>query len=180
MAAVPNALLVGRAQSGDRVALDALLASVQEPLFAHISLIVGDTDDALDVLQDVLLVIARKLPALREPRWFRAWAYRVATREAIRRHRAHKVWRDAVRGEELDALPEGASGDDKPFDAELIAAIPGHVAELPPASGLVIRMHYLDGLSYEEIAEALDLAVGTVKSRLSYGRDLLRRRISNA
>jgi RNA polymerase sigma factor (sigma-70 family) len=176
--AVSEVLLIGRAQSGDRAALDALLAALQEPLFNHIQLIVGDRDEGLDVLQDVLLVIARKLPLLREPRWFRAWAYRIATRAAVRRHRADKVWRDAIRGEELDALPEDTSGTEEAFDAELVATIRTHVAELPPASSLVVRMHYLDGLSCEEIAEALDLAVGTVKSRLFYGRDVLRRRLA--
>ena len=172
-----DAALVGRAQLGDRAALNAVLGAIQRPLFDHIISIVRDHDQALDVLQDVLMIVARKLPSLREPEWLRAWCYRIATRESVRHVKADAVWRDALRGEPQEALPQIA--DDEPFDADLIAALPARVDDLPPASRLVVRMHYLDGLSYPEIAEALGLPLGTVKSRLAYGREQLRRSLSS-
>ncbi len=64
---------------------------------------------------------------------------------------------------------------DEQFDAELIAAVPSRLDSLSPGSQVVLRMHYLDGLTHVEIAEALEVAVGTVKSRLSYGLAALRR-----
>jgi RNA polymerase sigma-70 factor, ECF subfamily len=67
--------------------------------------------------------------------------------------------------------------DDAQFDPDLIERIPDAVSALPPASQLVVRMHYIDGLSHTEIAEALELSVGTVKSRLSYGLAALRTKI---
>lgn len=60
------------------------------------------------------------------------------------------------------------------FERELVAALPSLIDSLSPASQIVLRMHYLDGLTHLEIAEALELALGTVKSRLAYGLARLR------
>ena len=69
------ALRVALAQSGDRDALDQLLSDIQRPLYAHVASILGDRELAFDVLQSSLLLVARRLRSLRDPRWFRAWAY---------------------------------------------------------------------------------------------------------
>ncbi|HUQ20574.1 MAG TPA: RNA polymerase sigma factor [Gemmatimonadaceae bacterium] len=166
-------LLVARAQSGDRNALDQLLRSLQEPLFEHIRAIVGDADQAKDVLQETLWRIARKLSSLRDPRWVRAWSYRIATREAVHRSHSEKRWTEALRGEALNALP--VESEDPDSDPELIAQIVSGISGLSPASQVVLRMHYLDGMTHVEIAEALEIADGTVKSRLAYGLAALRR-----
>jgi RNA polymerase sigma factor, sigma-70 family len=165
-------LLIARAQSGDLGALDRLLRLLQEPLYRHVLAIVRDPDVAMDALQDSLFTISRKLRTLRDPRWLRAWAYRIATRAAIRRSRSQKRWSEALRDEELAgiAMPE----TEERFEPELLAALPSLVDALSPASQVVLRMHYLDGLTHLEIAEALELAVGTVKSRLAYGLARLR------
>lgn len=161
-----------RAQGHDRVALEALLRALQLPLHRHISAVVRDPDLADDVLQEALWLVCRKLGGLRDPRWVRAWAYRIATREAHRRLERERVMSsidDAALGDlELPAID--ASPDD-----ELLARLPALVERLSPASEMVIRMHYLDRLSIAEIAEALELAPGTVKSRLAYGLAALRR-----
>jgi len=78
------ALRVALAQSGDRRALDLLLRDHQAPLYRHACTIVSDPDLALDALQASLLLIARRLGTVRDPRWFRAWAYRITTRESLR------------------------------------------------------------------------------------------------
>ena len=150
-----------------------MLRWIQEPLFEHVRSIVGDADSAKDVLQDTLWIIARKLSSLRDPRWLKAWAYRVATREAIHRTRSEKRWKEALRGETMNELPS-EEPDDR-IDPELIAQLHSHIGELSPASQVVLRMHYLDGLTHVEIAEALEIAEGTVKSRLAYGLAALRR-----
>jgi RNA polymerase sigma-70 factor (ECF subfamily) len=170
-------VVIARAQSGDRAALDTVLRALQEPLYRHVLAIVRDPDDARDALQDTLMIIARKLPSLRETVWLRAWAYRIATREAVRHARAAQRWRDALRGDEALATlaaPEAAD----PAAATFIADAPQLIAALPPASEVVIRMHYIDGLTHVEIAEALEIPVGTVKSRLAYGLAALRLSIS--
>jgi len=170
-----DTVLVARAQGGDRAALDRLLRLLQAPLHAHVRLVVRDDDLAADVLQETLFTIARRLPSLRDPRWARAWAYRVATREAVRRARLERRW-TAWLHEDPDALPAAApEAAEPPFDAELVARLPALLDRLSPASAVVVRLRYLDGLSHAEIAEALDLAVGTVKSRVAYGLAALRK-----
>jgi RNA polymerase sigma-70 factor (ECF subfamily) len=148
---------------------------LQDQLYEHIRAIVGDSDTAKDVLQESLWVIARKLPSLRDPRWMRAWAYRIATREAVHRTHSEKRWKEALRGDDLNVLV--AEADDEQFDGEVIAEIVSRLDSLSPASQVVLRMHYLQGLTHVEIAEALEVAVGTVKSRLSYGLAALRREV---
>ena len=171
-----NAALVVRAAFGDMDSIDRLLRSIQQPLYDHITFITGDRDTASDVLQDVLLTICRSLIALQDPTLFRAWVFRIATRAAIRAERRHA--RGA--GTTLDHTPEPAveSVDEPAFDPELIAAIPGLVAHLPPACGIVVRLRYLEELSVAEVAEALNVPAGTVKSRASYGVALLRQRLA--
>lgn len=173
-----DAALIARAQLGDLSALDRLLASIQAPLFAHITTFVGDPDQAADVLQDALLAISRKLPSLRDPRWFRAWAYRIATRlsiRAARRSRRHDEMMDA------DALPDVAVADEElRLDPADVDALHAALDAVPQGSQVVLRMHYLHGLTHVEIAEALEISPGTVKSRLHYGLTWLRRRLSPA
>jgi RNA polymerase sigma-70 factor (ECF subfamily) len=124
-------------------------------------------------LQETLWKIARKLPSLRDPRWVRAWSYRIATREAIHRTHSEKRWSEAMRGDDLNLL--AVEEPDEPFDAGLIAQLPSRLDKLSPASQIVLRMHYLEGLTHVEIAEALEVAEGTVKSRLAYGLAALRK-----
>jgi RNA polymerase sigma-70 factor (ECF subfamily) len=109
---------------------------------------------------------------LRDPRWFRAWAYRIATRQALRRAKGERFWTDAAREETLETLREDSEVER--FDPELIAALGEALDRVPRASQLVLRMHYLDELTYEEIAEALEIPSGTAKSRAAYGLRFLR------
>ncbi len=163
-----------RAQTGDREALGALLKAVQEPLYRYISSLVGQPHLAEDILQEVFIRIYRKLGWLREPELFRAWAYRIAIREAVKHLKRERRWSDQVRDEEvLEALPSPPPRAE--MDRELIEHLPRLVASLSPASRAVIVLHYLHELSLDEVAAALKVPVGTVKSRLAYGLESLRR-----
>ncbi len=166
--------LVLRAQSGDRAALDALLASVQEPLYRYALSLVGAPPLAEDVLQETFIRVYRKLGWLREPQLFRPWAYRIATREAFRHLRRERRWAEQVRDEEaLKSLAAPTPREE--FAPELLAALPERVGRLSPASRAVVALYYLHEMSLEETAAVLGLPLGTVKSRLSYGLEALRR-----
>lgn len=132
-----------------------------------------DDDAAADVLQDALIIICRRLGSVRDVAWVRAWAYRVATREAVRA--ARKFHRHA--GDLLgDAEGVPAPGAEPPaVDEELLAALPDKLAGVPAGSQIVLRLHYLQSLSQQEVAEALEIPLGTVKSRLAYGLQCLRK-----
>jgi RNA polymerase sigma-70 factor, ECF subfamily len=172
-------IIIARAQTGDREALDAILRLLQEPLFAHVRAIVRDDDAARDALQETLLTIARKLSQLQEPAWLRAWAYRIATREAVRHARLTKRWLAELDGDALDTQPM-AVPDEPPYDRELVERLPDLVGLLPKASQIIVRMHYFQEMTYVEIAEALEISIGTVKSRLAYGLQALRKRLGVA
>jgi RNA polymerase sigma-70 factor (ECF subfamily) len=167
-------LRVLQAQSGNRKALDELFKSVQEPLFRYIVTLVNDRHLAQDVLQEVFIRILRKLRWLREPQAFRAWSYQIATREAFRYLKKERSWTDQVRDEDvLNVMPVA----EPVYSPELVQQLPEVVGELSPASRAVIVLFYLHELSLVETAAVLDIPVGTVKSRLAYGLESLRRRL---
>ncbi len=170
----PLPALAARAQLGDRPALEALLRELQRPLLEHVRAIVRDDDLASDVLQEVLLIICRRLHTVRETEWIRAWAYRIATREAVRAvRRARREEGSLVDLEDLPPAEEPDIAGAGPTDDQL-AELPSRLAMLPPRAQLVLRMHYLQSFTLPEVAAALEVPLGTVKSRLAYGLARLR------
>jgi RNA polymerase sigma-70 factor (ECF subfamily) len=171
-----EAFLVLRAQTGDRAALDALLASVQGPLYRYVLSLVGERHLAEDALQETFVRVYRKLGWLREPALFRPWAYRIATREAFRQLKRERAWAERARDEdELKAF--AAPPPREEFAAELSERLRETVAALSPASRAVVVLYYLHEMSLEETADVLGVPLGTVKSRLAYGLGALRRRL---
>lgn len=163
-----------QAQSGSHEALNELFKSVQGPLFRYIVSLVRDQHLAEDILQEVFIRIYRKLRWLQEPAAFRAWTYQIASREAFRYLKRERRWSDQIRDEEtLTAL----SSDDheSEFSRELIQTLPQLVGSLSPASRAVVVLFYLHEMSLVETAAVLEIPVGTVKSRLAYGLQTLRR-----
>ena len=164
-----EAWLVLRAQSGDRDALETLLAGVRQPLHRYIVRLTGDRSGADDVVQETLVRIYRKLRWLEDPGLFRPWAYRIASREAFRflARRRTSQQRDAD-DVELERLP--ATELARPDAGELERLIEGAT----PASRAVLLLHYQEDLTIDEVAAVLDVPAGTVKSRLAYGLQRLR------
>ncbi len=162
-----------RAQTGDREALDELFRLVQEPLYRYIVSLVNSRTLAEDILQEVFILIYRKLRWLREPELFRPWAYRIATREAFKHLKRERRWSDQsvdeTALEDVPVLPRDA------LTPELISQL---VSQVSPASRAVIVLHYLHEMPLGEVADVLGLALGTVKSRLAYGLDSLRKQLS--
>ena len=163
-----------QAQSGSREALNELFKGVQEPLYRYIVSVVNERHLAEDILQEVFIRIYRKLRWLREPQAFRAWCYQIATREAFRYLKRERLWTDQIRDEGvLNVLPAG----DPVYSPELVKRLPELVGSLSPASRAVIVLFYLHEMSLVETAAVLEIPVGTVKSRLAYGLESLRRRL---
>jgi RNA polymerase sigma-70 factor (ECF subfamily) len=167
-----NATVIAKAQFGDRAAMNHILNAIQHALREHILTIVGDDATADDIAQDTLIIISRKLGQLRDPGWFKAWSYRIATREAVRRvSRVRRVLEEPV-SDQLDLVQPQ---HEERFDAELVNSIGGMLERISPAARVVLRMHYIEEMSIVEVAEALELSAGTVKSRLAYGLSTLRK-----
>lgn len=158
-----------RAQAGDREALEKVLAALAPRLRAYLGRIAPAHAD--DLLQEVLVIVYRKLDYLHDPRLLLPWAYRIASREAfrhLRRERARGVPEDPAL---LDAMP----GPEPPADAELASIAADLLESVPPASRAALVLHYLHELSFPEVASVLEVPIGTVKSRINYGLALLRR-----
>jgi RNA polymerase sigma-70 factor (ECF subfamily) len=178
---MPNALesiRVLRAQSGSREALDQLLREVQVPLWRYVRGVVRNDALADDVLQEVLAQVARKLGDLRDPRLFRAWAFRIAARRAYRALKGERAWRSVHVDDEAALASAAPSGpEDAEWPGGAAERIPRLLDALPPAARAAVELHYLGELSLQETADALAIPVGTAKSRISYGLSALRARL---
>lgn len=158
--------LVLRAQSGDRDAFDALLREIAPPLLRYVTRVTGDVAMSEDVVQETLIAIVRKIEWLDDASLFRAWAYRIASRQAFRALRKRRV------AEPLEEIEVAAEEIADPWQRERLLA---SIDRLTPASRAVITLHYLEDMPLSEVAAVLDLAPGTVKSRLAYGLAQLRK-----
>ena len=173
---IEEQLWVLRAQQGDAQAFQCLVARYERQLLYYLTQFTNDPWQSADVLQDVWVAVFRGLKRLRAPQAFRVWLYQVA------RNRAATVSRRQVlEAEAKDALLEEQSVNpsfDEPVfvDAELVHRALG---QLPPAHREVLVLRFLRDLSLEEIAEALSVSVGTVKSRLHYAKQTIKRRLED-
>ena len=160
-----------RAQCNDREALESLLRGVQPSLHRYLCGLIGPFH-ADDVLQDVLILICRKVAWLHTPELFRPWAYRIASRAAFRhlnkeRRRPEQVQDESVSLEELPGPADHPS-------AEMLESLLD-VDGIPPGSRAVLALHFQQELSLPEVAAVLEIPLGTVKSRLASGLTALRK-----
>jgi RNA polymerase sigma-70 factor (ECF subfamily) len=161
-----------RAQCDDREALELLLRNVQPALHRYLARIVT-ASSADDVLQEVLIILSRKLKWLDAPELFRPWAYRIASRAAFRHLKKEKRWSDRRNDEAV--LDEIAAPAFTPLP-ELLPELLNSGA-LSPASRAVLALHFQEELSLPEVAAILEIPLGTAKSRLAYGLAALRKQL---
>jgi RNA polymerase sigma-70 factor (ECF subfamily) len=162
-----------RAQVQDREALELLLRSIQPSLYRFLLGLVGETG-ADDVLQDVLIQICRKLAWLRAPDLFRPWAFRIASRAGIRYLKKHKRWMERTVDESvLETVP--AIGDPPIND---LTDLVFNSSALSNASRAVLVLHFIEGMTLPEVGAVLEIPLGTVKSRLAFGLNALRKHIA--
>ena len=157
--------LVRRAQAGDRAAFRSLYQAYQDRVFATAYRIAGDREVAADLTQEVFVKVFEELPGFRFGSRFSTWLYRVAANHAINKASEtarHARLNERVARERPSTAPATPPVHDRFADERIQRALDGLSVKLR----VVTVLRYLEGLSYEEIAEALDLSVGTVKSRL--------------
>jgi RNA polymerase sigma-70 factor (ECF subfamily) len=137
---------------------------------------VRDDHLAMDLLQEVFVIVIQKLRWLREPDAFLDWAYRIASRQALR---ALKRRRRMADSHETDTLSEAVEAEpaDEMLDPEMLQRIPALLDEVSPASRIVLSLHYLQEMTLQEVANVLEIPIGTTKARLAYGLRVLRKRL---
>jgi len=164
--------LVMRVQAGAGDAARQLVELRGPRLLAHATRLLGNREDARDVVQDGWIEILRGLKGLREPRAFAPWATRIITRRCARYIDGQIKRRDLgkVLWQEGQIAPETA-----PYqDTRERRAVHATIAALPAAQSATIALFYLEEMSVAEVAIALDIPRGTVKTRLMHVRETLR------
>ncbi len=164
-----EAYLVAAARRGDNTAFARLVAYRGPKLFAHAVRLLGHREEAADAVQESWLEISRGLGRLRADTAFAPWAYRIVTRQCARQIkrniRSRKSVQAATEGQLLQAPP------DTPDMPDGLAAA---IADLPALQEATIRLFYLEEYSLQEVAQAMDVPTGTVKSRLATARARLK------
>lgn len=166
--------LILRAQSGDRQAFDRLLETVQDELFGFLVSMLRDSADAEDALQATFIQAFRKLSWLREPTLFRPWMFRIASRMAYRIMNKKRRGKEVSNIESFDDVAITNSLDDSEKQ-ELIERIPEWLDQLTEKCREAVILHYLKGFTADRVADILGIPTGTVKSRISYSLNVIRK-----
>lgn len=183
-----EATLVQRCANGEESACAELVAEHQRMVVQLAVNLLGDRDEALDLSQDVFLSVFRTIHRFRGQSSLRTWIYRIAINQARNRHR---FWRRRRRDgqvsldEHMAAHGEFLSGSESTPDRmlaqkELARRLNDALDHLPFDQRTAIVLREIDGLSYDEIAYSLGVAVGTIKSRLTRARQALRQELREA
>ncbi len=169
-----DTLVVVRCQLGERTAFDDLISRWTPSLHRYAMKLAQDRDVADDLVQDVWLKALRGLGRLREPERFRPWLFGIAHRTFVDRLRI-RYSQPADANVDLNALPDPHGGDD-PFTLQ--HAVHQGLDALPVIEREVLTLFYLEDMPHADIATALAIPIGTVKSRLHRARTLLRRHLT--
>ena len=177
--------LVQRVQKGDKAAFDLLVRKYQHRVLKLIGRFVSDAAEAEDVAQEAFLKAYRALPAFRGDSAFYTWLYRIAINTAkntlvSNRRRPVDFDLDLQDPEQHDRqallkdadTPEGVLLTD-----EIRGVVERALEQLPEDLRTAIVLRELEGLSYEEIAEAMDCPVGTVRSRIFRAREAIDKKL---
>jgi len=178
-------ILVERVQRGDKSAFDTLVLKYQLRIMKLISRYIRDHSEVQDVAQEAFIKAYRALPRFRGDSAFYTWLYRIAINTAknhlvARGRRMPNVDIDAQEAEQFegaDGLKEHATPEQLAAKDELEATIFSAMEQLPDDLRTAITLREIEGLSYEEIAEAMDCPVGTVRSRIFRAREAIDKKL---
>ena len=162
--------LVERAQLGDESAYAALAVRIGDRMYAAAHHILRDTGRAEDATQQAMIDIWRMLPQLKDPDRFQAWAYRIVVRAAYAEAGRQRLW--GLRGATVP--PDRTFAADHATQVADRDQLERGFRRLPIDHRAVVVLKHYAGLSNAEIAEALDIPEGTVRSRLHYSLKILR------
>jgi len=184
-----DAALVADLKAGNEEAFAILIAQYHQPLYSLIARSLTDPADAADITQEVFIKVFRSIRGFHGESSLRTWLYRIALHEASNQRR----WWSRHKRQELTidsaSEPEDDSGGhplsailaddgDSPFDyavqAEMRERVEAALRQIPESFRTVVVLREIEGFGYEEIAEILNVNLGTVKSRLTRGRSALR------
>src|SRR5579862_3461853 len=188
-----EAAVVAELKAGSEEAYAWLIGEFQRPVYGLVYRMVSDPADAADTTQEVFLKVFRGMKHFHGESSLKTWIYRIALHEAANRKRwwfRHKAQETSIEPAESEGMSNGDEAmqnaltdrHESPFDnvaqhelQQVVDAELRRVAE-PYRTSLILRD--LEEMSYEEIAEILQISLGTVKSRITRGRQMLKKRLA--
>ena len=188
-----EAAIVAELKAGSEAAYAWLIGEFQQPVYGLVYRVVNDPADAADTTQDVFLKVFRGMKHFHGESSLKTWIYRIALHEAANRRRwwfRHKAKETSI--EPAESETSGAAENamqvaltdpgDSPFDRvahrEVQHRVEEELRKVPEPYRTTLILRDLEEMSYEEIAEVLEISLGTVKSRLTRGREALRQRLA--
>ena len=163
--------LIDRARNGDLDAFESIVRARMDAVYRLTSAILGDEADARDAAQETFVAAWRQMPGLRDADRFEAWLQRIAvnaSRMTLRARRRRRV--REIPSSEVVALASRAGSARSPGDVVLLGEAMGR---LDVDQRAILVLHHLEGRPLTEIAEILEIPVGTAKSRLFHARQKL-------
>jgi RNA polymerase sigma-70 factor, ECF subfamily len=188
-----EATIVAELKAGSEEAYAWLIGEFHQPIYGLVYRIVTDSADAADTTQEVFLKVFRGMKSFHGESSLKTWIYRIALHEASNRrrwwfrHKAHETSIEPAEngGAEGGGLAIGETlvdGGQSPFDCaareEVRVRVEEELRKVPEPYRTTLILRDLEEMSYDEIAEVLDVSLGTVKSRLTRGREALKRRLA--
>ena len=182
-----DARLASALRERSEEAYELLVSRFQQPVYNLVYRLLADPGESCDVVQEVFLKIFRNIGTFRSQSSLKTWIYRIAVNEVhnyrrwfFRHRRQEVVLEDQSEGGKNfgDTVPDrGRSPYDCALDGEKRVMIEGALARINPMFRAAIVLRDVEDLSYEEIADVLDVSLGTVKSRITRGRESMRRQL---
>ena len=190
-----EASIVAELKAGSETAYAWLIGEFQQPVYGLVYRIVNDPADAADTTQDVFLKVFRGMKHFHGESSLKTWIYRIALHEAANRRRwwfRHKARETSIEPVESEGSGPGPGENamqvaltdhaDSPFDNvahhEVQHRVEQELQKLAEPYRTTLILRDLEEMSYEEIADVLEISLGTVKSRLTRGREALRQRLT--
>jgi len=182
--------VIAELKAGSEDAYAWLIGEFHQPIYSLIYRLVNDPSDAADTTQEVFLKVFRGMKHFQGESSLKTWIYRIALHEASNRrrwwfrHKAQETPIDPMEGGEIEFQADTRLVDrgESPFEQFAHSEVQSVVAEalthVPEPYRTAIVLRDLDQMSYDEIAEVLQISLGTVKSRITRGRDALRKKLA--
>jgi RNA polymerase sigma-70 factor (ECF subfamily) len=185
--------IVAELKAGSEEAYAWLIGEFHQPIYSLVYRIVADSSDAADTTQEVFLKVFRGMKHFHGGSSLKTWIYRIALHEASNRRRwwfRHKARETSMEpahpeselGRTLGIKDTLADEGESPFDhvvqEEIRVRVEEELRQVQEPYRTTVILRDLEEMSYEEVAEIMDVSLGTVKSRLTRGREALRRRLA--
>jgi RNA polymerase sigma-70 factor (ECF subfamily) len=171
--------IIQACKQGDREAFHLLYEDHKDRIYTIAFHYSGDESMARDVTQQVFLKLFTSIGQFREDSEFTTWLYRIVANACTDEHRKRRRFVPFSPEIEVRKMTAKGSQEEAYHRRQVADSVRGAIAELTPKLRLPILLKYVEGMSYDEIAEALGISMGTVSSRLNRGHKMLARKLGH-